>query len=186
MKYINIFLSGSIKKGRSDGREEDCFWTLQDESLITEKINGPVVLLNPAKSDIKRNDYFVNYGCDLHLVQNADVVIADLRTKKGIGVGAELMYAQFIGKPVIGWLPENSYYRRDRVEDVFGEDLVNWIHPFAYGLCDFIVNSLEEAADIIKRMSQTDSFKKNSQKSPAQAIEYFREKYGETFGSKRT
>jgi hypothetical protein len=101
-RKIRIYLSGSVKKGRDDNRNPSEFWTADDENFIFKKINLEVVLLNPSKSPISRNDYFVNYGCDLYLVESADVVLVDLRGERGIGVGAELMYAQFREKCVVG------------------------------------------------------------------------------------
>ena len=122
---LQIYLSGSIKKGRFDTRSESEYWSSENEHEIARSINRSVVFLNPARTAIRRNDYFVNYGCDLFMIQESDLVLVDLRTEKGIGVGAELMYAHFIGRPVVGWLPRNSHYKRDYVEDVFGEDLVD-------------------------------------------------------------
>lgn len=174
---LRIYLSGSIKKGRTDPRPADSFWTEADEALILSRIAGPVELLNPAKTDIRRNDYFVNYGCDLYLVQTSDVVLVDLRVEKGIGVGAELMFAHLSKRPVIGWLPPNSYYRREFVEDVFGEDLVNWIHPFVFGLCDHVADSLSEACDIIETVTASGGASQNNSKSPDDAIARFLEAY---------
>lgn len=178
---INIYLSGSIKKGASDPRGEEAFWAPEHEREICNAVNGRVRLLNPAKSPIRRNEYFVNYGCDIFLIQKSDVVLVDLRTEKGIGVGAELMYAQFIGKTVIGWIPENSCYKRDKVEDVFGEDLVNWIHPFAFGLCDEISDTLEGACAHINRMYEAGGFVKDVNKAPERALEAFQREYGTDF-----
>lgn len=141
-----IYLCGSIKKGVSDVRSSNEFWTEEDEARIIDRLKEPVLLLNPAKTAIKRQDYFLNFGCDIFLVQSADLVIADLRSEKGIGVGAELMFAKQSGIPVISWLPQNSHYRRD-LTDVFGEDLSNWIHPFAYSLSDYIEDSLERVCE---------------------------------------
>jgi hypothetical protein len=175
---VRIYLSGSIKKGRFDPRSENEFWSSDDESEIAKMIKRKVIFLNPAKTAIQRNDYFVNYGCDLFLIQKSDVILVDLRTEKGIGVGAELMYAHFIGRPVVGWLPENSYYKRDFVEDVFGEDLVNWTHPFAFGLCDFISDGLPGACEYINRVCDG-QIGKDDLKSPNMAIEAFKRVYGE-------
>lgn len=177
MSPLRIYLSGSIKKGRSDMREAHAFWTESDEAMIHAHVDREVVLLNPAKTPIRRNDYFVNYGCDLYLVGSADVILVDLRTEKGIGVGAELMYAHLTARPVIGWLPRNSYYRRDKVEDVFGEDLIDWVHPFAFGLCDLTVETLTDACNQINLMNGECKFAKNEKKAPERAIEAFRSAY---------
>lgn len=139
---VRIYLCGSIKKGASDRRDRTEYWQDIHEEKIKTWVSSDVSILNPAKFLISRKDYFVNFGCDMYLVRTSDLVIADLRSEKGIGVGAEMMFAQGSGIPVISWLPPGSHYRRD-LSDVFGEDLKNWTHPFAYSLSDYVEDSLE-------------------------------------------
>lgn len=138
---FRIYLCGSVKKGNEDDRSPKHFWTEDDENTIRENLGINIALLNPSKTDIDRSDYFLNFGCDLHLVQTSDLIFADLRNERGIGVGAELMYARQAQIPVISWLPHDSHYRRD-LSNVFGEDLKGWIHPFAFSLSDYIEESL--------------------------------------------
>lgn len=179
MTNIKIYLSGSIKKGSGDTRSPVHFWTEEDESNIVEYCGTHVELLNPAKSNIRRNDYHANYGCDLFLVRQSDVVLVDLRTEKGIGIGAELMFARYEQIPVVGWAPRNSQYRKDRVENVFGEDLVDWIHPFAFGLCDYLEPTLEAACGRIKEvLSLPPKMRKRSPEIEG-SIRYFCSKYPE-------
>ncbi|HVE45944.1 MAG TPA: hypothetical protein VNA57_04250 [Acidimicrobiales bacterium] len=84
----------------------------------------------------------------------SDVVIADARTEKGIGVGAEMMFARMRAIPVVTVCPRNSNYRRDLVPDVFGEDLENWIHPFVFGLSDAIVDDVPSAVELINKLGR--------------------------------
>ena len=139
---VRIYLCGSVKKGLADDRPTGEFWLPEHERVIARAVIGAVELLNPSKTKISRQDYFVNFGCDIFLVRSSHLVIADLRSEKGIGVGAELMFARQAGIPVVSWLPPNSHYRRD-LSDVFGEDLRDWVHPFAFALSDYIEDSLE-------------------------------------------
>lgn len=148
-KPLRIYLSGSIKKGARDQRSDDHFWTQHDEDYIRGNLDFEIELLNPAKTDISRQDFGLNFGCDLHLVSISDVVLVDARTEKGIGIGAEMMFAVQRQIPVITWAPLNSHYRRSEVPDVFGENLKNWTHPFVFGLSDYVVESLAEAIRLI-------------------------------------
>lgn len=150
---LRIYLSGSIRKGADDPRPSDHFWTRDDEEAIRSGIGSPVELLNPAKTDIRRQDFGLNFGCDLHLVSISDVMLVDARRAKGIGIGAEMMFAAQCGIPVITWAPWETHYRRSSVSDVFGEDLTNWIHPFVFGLSDHVVDELERAIDIIRDLA---------------------------------
>jgi hypothetical protein len=173
---VRIYLSGSIKKGDGDSRPDDYFWTSQNEQELTSRINHEVELLNPAKTPISRNGFYINYGCDLYLVSISSVVVADLRRSKGIGVGAELMYANLHGIPVIGWLPPDSEYKRDLVKNINGEDLIDWVHPFAFGLCDMRFETLAEIGFELEMMIKTHNFKK-SYRSPQHSIDKFLERY---------
>ena len=147
---LRIYLSGSIKKGAADPRSPDHFWTRDEEEFIRANAGGLVELLNPAKTDIRRQDFAINFGCDLHLVSIADVVLVDARREKGIGVGAEMMFAVQRGIPVVTWAPADTHYRRSKVADLFGEDLHNWTHPFVFGLSDRVVDDLAEAMAFIR------------------------------------
>jgi hypothetical protein len=143
---MRIYLSGSIRKGNTDPRPDTHFWSERDEQLVRENAGvAEVELLNPAKTSLRRNDFALNFGCDLYLVSISDIVLVDARTEKGIGVGAEMMFAANNGIPVITWAPEDSHYRRKLVPNVFGEDLRNWTHPFIFGLSDYVADSLEQA-----------------------------------------
>jgi len=147
---LRIYLSGSIRKGAADLRSPDHFWTRDDEEFIRANAGGSVELLNPAKTDIRRQDYAINFGCDLHLVSIADIVLVDARREKGIGVGAEMMFAVQRGIPVVTWAPADTHYRRSKVADLFGEDLHDWMHPFVFGLSDRVVSDLAEAMAFIR------------------------------------
>ena len=111
-------------------------------------------LLNPAKTDIRRQDFALNFGCDLHLVSISDVVLVDARREKGIGIGAEMMFAAQRGIPIVTWAPTDTHYRRSRVADVFGEDLTDWTHPFVFGLSDHVVEELADAVALIRDLAR--------------------------------
>jgi hypothetical protein len=147
---LRIYLSGSIRKGANDLRSSDHFWTREDEEFLRANIGGSVELLNPAKTDIRRQDFALNFGCDLYLVSISDVVLVDARREKGIGVGAEMMFAVQRGIPVITWAPPDTHYRRSKIPDLFGEDLHDWTHPFVFGLSDHVVDDLAEAVELIR------------------------------------
>jgi hypothetical protein len=121
--------------------------------LLAPVTSAFVTLLDPAKSGCRRNDIYANYGCDLHMIGISDVVVVDARTEKGVGVGAELMYARECGKPVIAICPPESNYRRSLVEDVCGEDLRNWVHPFIYGLSSMIVDDFDAAGNTLEAVA---------------------------------
>ena len=174
-RAVRIYLAGSVPKGKEDGRDPGTFWSEEDERLIREGVDALTVeTLNPNKSGVPRGDFYANFGCDLHLVDSSDVVFVDGRARRGIGVGAEMMFAQVRGRRVVAICPSDSAYRRRDVQGLFGEDLEEWIHPFIFGLADHIAASVEEAIGWVNGWLEAG----RPAKAPAdlhQAIEYYRE-----------
>lgn len=157
-KTFRFYLSGSIKKGDNDTRPAEYFWTDEDESYLAQHCKFSAEFLHPARPKIDRQDELNNLGCDLYLITISDAVIVDLRHRKGIGVGAELMLADRIGIPVIGLIPEKSHYKRPALTNVSGQDLREWTHPFALGLCDRHCQSLGEVAETLNKASDAGDF----------------------------
>lgn len=173
-----VYLSGSIRKGRADTRDPVTFWGPDEEKALTSQVTcGDVLTLNPSRTVLRRSDYYANYGCDLYLVARSDVVVVDARTEKGIGVGAEMMFARQRKIPVITVAPPNTNYRRDLVPDVFGEDLRNWIHPFVYGLSDKIVDGFEAAGKLLDDLA-TGRWTPEPAAAPEDAIDYYLDERG--------
>lgn len=172
-----IYLCGSVKKGDADARNPSHFWSPNDEAQIHQALSPiEVHLLNPSKSKIDRSDPRINFGCDLYLIASSSIVLVDARTQKGVGIGAEMMYCNLHGIPVITICPRNSYYRKDLVPNVFGTDLHDWTHPFIASLSDVIVESLGEATEVVKDLLKTGRARKRAEK-PSAAIEYFKKHY---------
>jgi hypothetical protein len=143
---VRIYLAGAVPKGGEDRQAQREMWSAADERLICDELRSArVETVNPNRSGVSRADFYANFGCDLYLVDSSDVVFVDGRGKRGIGVGAEMMFAQMRGTRVVAICPDESAYRRRDVHDMFGEDLDEWIHPFVFGLADHIAASLEEA-----------------------------------------
>jgi hypothetical protein len=169
---LRVYLSGSIRKGHVDPRSPSHFWSEDDEARIIDGLApDSIELLNPAKTTISRSDVLSNFGCDLYLVASSDVVLVDARTEKGIGIGAEMMFASMKHIPVVTWAPRNSHYRKDFIPNIFGEDLANWTHPFIHGLSDYVVETLDGAIALLKRRAREG--KLTVTKDPEGAISYF-------------
>lgn len=144
---ISIYLSGSIKKGKTDGR--DTFWTNADQDEIRRKLNPITVhLLNPASRSDDLSDFLGTFGRDLFQVAAADAILVDVRDRRGIGVGSEMTVAKCLGIPVISICPPESHYRRKSFT-FLDQSLESWVHPFVHGLSDTIADSVADACSWI-------------------------------------
>lgn len=143
---FKIYLCGNIKKGIHDNGEKH-YWGATEEQQILEFFgpNYSIKLLNPATIGIKRDDSFSNFGADVFLVKNSDYIFVDARNKRGIGVGGEMVIAKYYSIPVVTLCPNETDYRKSYVEDLCGENVHNWIHPFIIGLSDFIADDIQSA-----------------------------------------
>jgi hypothetical protein len=148
-----LYLSGNIAKGSAEVIEADDKWTAEDEARLADGVTScRVVLINPARSSVRRSDPVANFGADIYLVASSDAVVVDARGRRGVGVGAEMMFARLVGVPVITVSPPNSAYRQEHVLDYNGEDIDNWVHPFIAELSSAIVSTVDEAASLLNQL----------------------------------
>lgn len=169
-----IYLSGSIRKGEEDSRSDDYFWTDDDVETLVQNIQAEVEILNPALTRIDRSDTRLNFGCDLFLVSISTLIVVDLRRKKGIGVGAELMLADQLNIPTFGILGKSSEYQKDVLTNLSGQNIEDWTHPFAKGLCDELFENVEVACVRLNQLTKGEGIASAYGEKSQSAIRYFR------------
>lgn len=170
MKTISIYLAGNIQKGHES--ESGLFWAEEHIQLLN-KLVAPIkiIFLNPALRTDDLSDQLSVFGRDMTQVFVSDIVMVDARERRGLGVGAEMMWAKMHSIPVITWAPTNSHYRKQEVA-LLGQKVPNWCHPFVESLSDFIVENMQQAAEAIRKTIDTGISPKNSQ-SIQQAMQYY-------------
>lgn len=146
---LRIYLSGSIKKGKNDNNQKS-YWTDDEIGVLRNVLSNKyeLVFLNPAVRSDDLSDFKSTFGRDLLQVFVSDLILVDARTHKGIGIGSEMTFAKLNNIPVITIAPTNSKYIKENFE-YLGQSLDKWVHPFIGGLSDYILESVEEAADFI-------------------------------------
>lgn len=149
-RKVTIYLAGKIPK--EDEIPNDAFhWTEHNMDCLRSSLSEfDVVLLNPAFKDCDPTGQDAVFGRDVYYVFSSDVIFVDARGARGLGVGAEMMWAKVNGIPVISWAPKNTYYNTSSSR-VLGTYIPDFIHPFVNSLSDKVVESLEEGADWIKQ-----------------------------------
>jgi hypothetical protein len=140
---ISVFLSGSVNKGKSDTRNDEHFWSEEQEKILMKINNGNVILVNPNNLDVDHRDFMGRYEGDINMLLGCQLVLVDARTKKGIGIGAEMMLAKMKSIPVFSWCPLNTHYHKTKRDDKNNEEY-EWIHPFIIGLSDRVFDDLED------------------------------------------
>lgn len=144
---IAIYLAGSIKKGHE--RADESFWTDDDMSLLEKSlVNYEVSFLNPAFRMDDLSDQFSVFGRDMLQVFSCNIVFVDARDRRGLGVGAEMMWAKVNKIPVITWAPKNSHYSKENAT-ILDVPVSNYVHPFVESLSDKIVEDLVAGAQWI-------------------------------------
>ena len=108
---IAIYLAGSIKKAHETN---DTFWSTLDISVLEKSLDEfEVSFLNPAFRKDDLSDPRSVFGRDMLQVFCSDAVFVDARERRGLGVGAEMMWAKLNRIPVLTWAPKNSHYHKD-------------------------------------------------------------------------
>lgn len=147
MKKLAIYFAGTVQK---DHEVMESRWT-QEDFQILEKTLAPqkLALLNPSLRNDDLCDQKSVFGRDMSQVFMADIVFVDARHRRGLGVGAEMMWAKFHAKPVIVLAPNETHYRKATTE-ILGIKINEYVHPFVQNLSDKIVSSVEEGAEWIQ------------------------------------
>jgi len=144
---VAIYLAGGIQKGHEKG---GFYWTEAElRELRRDLARWDISFLNPALRTDDLSDSRSVFGRDMVQVFSSQVVLVDAREKRGLGVGAEMMWAKINRIPVIAWAPKNSHYRKDETT-LLGVRVEQFVHPFVDSLSDALVESLEEASHWIR------------------------------------
>lgn len=171
---IAIYLAGSIKKGHENPNET--FWTDEDITFLKEQLTAyEVAFLNPAfRLDDLSNSHSV-FGRDMLQVFCSHVVFVDARDRRGLGVGAEMMWAKLNKIPVVAWAPKDSHYHKSQTT-VLNVTINDFIHPFIDALSDKIVENLQEGAQWIKKfMEEPTNLKIKGIEHMNVAMDYYKE-----------
>lgn len=169
-KPLFIYLAGNIRKGKEE--ENDLVWTIQEMHLLQSKVNREIIFLNPAQRSDDLSDQKSVFGRDLFQVSSSDAILVDARGKRGLGVGAEMMFARMHRIPVISWVPKNSHYQRPHLL-LLGQEVEGWIHPFVFSLSDYIADSLEDASHWMNEAFMDDNFQAKGPESIRESIEHY-------------
>lgn len=149
-RKIIIYLAGKIPNG-NETPNDALHWTKHHMDHLRSNLSEfDVVLLNPAFKDCDLTDQDTVFGRDMHYVFSSDIIFVDARGPRGLGVGAEMMWAKANGIPVISWAPKNTYYNMSSTM-VFGTYVPDFIHPFVNGLSDKVAEDIQEGAEWIKQ-----------------------------------
>lgn len=147
MRTIAIYLAGSIQKGHENNEQ---YWTQNDLETIQKALpEYNVKFLNPALRSDDLSDQKSVFGRDMLQVYCCDVVFVDARDRRGLGVGAEMMWAKMNQIPVLSLAPKGSHYHKKETT-LLGIKVENWIHPFVESLSDKVVDNIEEGTQWIK------------------------------------
>lgn len=148
MKNIAIYLAGKIQKAHEAPNER--YWSENDISMLSNTLR-PYQLhaLNPAIRADNLEDQKSVFGRDMVQVYSSDFVFVDARDRRGLGVGAEMMWAKVNSIPVVTLAPQETHYVKSNTS-LLGVDVKGWVHPFIYSLSDYICESVEDGANWIK------------------------------------
>ncbi|MCH9614750.1 MAG: hypothetical protein SP1CHLAM54_12820 [Chlamydiia bacterium] len=167
---ISIYLAGNIQKEHE--KESQVFWTCSDQEVLREGLAPyQVTFLNPAQRTDDLTDQQSVFGRDMTQVFFADIVFVDARERRGLGVGAEMMWAKINGIPVVTLAPANTHYKKDNM-NLLGVPVKNWVHPFVECLSDELIEDLTEGVLWVKKMLAGDALVKGPESITEAMLHY--------------
>jgi hypothetical protein len=147
---ISIYLAGKIAKAHEE--EKSTCWTRENlEEIRAHLPDFEILFLNPAIRSDDLSDQMSVFGRDIVQVTCSDLVFADVRDRRGLGVGAEMMWAKVHKIPLITWAPKDSHYNKSETT-LLDVKVKDWVHPFVFALSDLIAQNLSEASNFIRRV----------------------------------
>lgn len=147
---MKIYLAGKIQKAHEANNER--YWSSSHINTLEQLIPG-VKLFNPAHRTDDLSDQKSVFGRDMLQVYNADLILVDARDRRGLGVGAEMLFAKTHSRPVISWAPRGSHYNKEKTE-LLGVEVNNWVHPFVESLSDAIIERLEDLPEAFANLGE--------------------------------
>ena len=152
MKSLRIYIAGKVSPhsvfGKHDWRDDFCKELSKKSGLIIKN-------LDPTKSDedfyLNEKDYMLIFGRDCFMIQLADIVIVNLTDDISVGGSQEMLIAKYFKKPLIGIAPLGGKFRKESKE-IRGEEYNDYTDPFVFVPCDVIVNNIDEAAEVMKKL----------------------------------
>lgn len=170
---IAIYLAGSIQKAHESA--DDSFWTESHMEQLRQLLSPSTVsFLNPAVRTDNLAEQCSVFGRDMLQVFCSDFVFVDARERRGLGVGAEMMWAKFHKIPVVTWAPNDSHYKKANTT-ILGVSVENFVHPFVDCLSDHIVNDLAEGAGWMLDILSNPSSKIKGLDCIEHAMRYYKE-----------
>lgn len=146
---VSIYLAGSIQKGHE---KNNSLWGDEERDLLEKALSHyQVLFLNPALRIDDLSDQKAVFGRDMLQVFCSDVVFVDARDRRGLGVGAEMMWAKFHSIPVVTLAPKETHYHKSQTT-LLGSEVKDWVHPFVESLSDAVVESIADGANWIHRV----------------------------------
>jgi hypothetical protein len=105
-----------------------------------------VVVVDPADAFAALGGSDDRFTFCLRQIAESNAVVVDARSRLGLGVGAELMFAHQRGIRVFAVLPPRSYYRRRR------DDGTTSVHAFLNGLATDLCPSFEDCLSELREL----------------------------------
>lgn len=168
---ISIYLAGTIRKEH----ETNASWSDLEILFLKNNLSEyEVAFLNPALRTDNLSDQFSVFGRDMAQVFCSDIVFVDARNRRGLGVGAEMMWAKFHQIPIITLAPRDSHDNKSKTI-LLDVPVENWVHPFVESLSDVIVENLLESTTWTKKYVNGSAPKVKDVAYIQSAMQYYRD-----------
>ncbi|TVZ41362.1 hypothetical protein P886_0707 [Alteromonadaceae bacterium 2753L.S.0a.02] len=148
MSTYEVYISRSMTASQANGERWINISGLQTMLDNLSESSIKVNVFDPGEIDIPEMYYEKRYNLCINMILKSNLLIADLSSRSGIGVGAELMLAKQKAIPIFAVCPEHSYYRTMRTTKPNTNS--EWQHPFVFGLVDKLFSDYRDCTEFSK------------------------------------
>ena len=153
MKTLKIYVAGKVSKESVFGEHH---WRDKFVDEL-EKLSGiKIINLDPTRKQVDQNFSEDAFGADVYMISKADAVVVYLSDDISVGGSQEILVGQYFKKPVIGLVPRGGKFNQENKE-IFGQKVKHYKHPFVYGTCDVVCESVEQVAKTLQNLNKINS-----------------------------
>lgn len=145
---MNIYVAGKVSKDSSFGTH---YWRDEFCAQLSDLTGIELINLDPTNTGVAQDDPLLVFGCDSHLIETCDVMIANLSDDISVGGSQEILIAKYFNKPVIGLARFGGKFNGS-TKKYFGKTYTNYKDPFVFTTCDVVCSTIEEVASALQRL----------------------------------
>lgn len=143
---LKVYVAGKVSKNSIFGKHH---WRDEFIDRLISLSGVKLESLDPLKVEAGMTKPLEIFRKDCRLINEADLLIVYLSDDISVGGSQEILIAQYLKTPVIGFAPYGGKFNGS-TRHMLGKEIKNFKDPFVFMTCDVVCGSVEEVAIAVK------------------------------------